>query len=460
MKRTEERGNRGTGLTRRFRFRKRWRAAIILVFWFFPFRPFPCSPVHPSYFARSSRNDLESISTATSEGRLAVFDDLWQTINDRYYDPAFHGVDWNAQRTVYRPQAAKAATAEAFYYVLHQIIGSLNDAHTRVYPPEAKFDWWNPRFVGVGLTLREIEGQPTVVKVERDSAAAHKGIRPGDVIESVNGASALSLIRQRFSNEAWTTSRPARRHVFATLMEGAAETGVEVRWQDHDGQTRSAEFQRHWYQHHLGLRIRREPKKYALVEIDAFTRPIALEFARAFEAKLESAHGIIIDLRENGGGDAEAMAEIASFFLAEGISLGHFTDRWGSDLKIVTRSKSLFGPYLIAQTKLPLIVLTSDRTSSAAEIFASRLKSLKRARVVGEETCGCVLAIRARHILPDGGALDVSELDYQTPEGLRLEGNGLKPDQLVQRRRDDLYANQDRALEAALKLLAKPTTDY
>src|SRR6266699_1769573 len=179
MRVSEERRNLGTGFTQRFR---RWRAAIIIAFLFFLFPPFPCSHVHPAFSARSSRDDSGGVSTATSEGRLAVFDDLWQTIHDRYYDPTFHGVDWNAQKTVYRPQAAKAATTEAFYYVLHQMVGSLNDAHTRVYPPEEKFDWWNPRFIGIGLTLREIEGLPTVVKVERDSAPARKGIRPGDII--------------------------------------------------------------------------------------------------------------------------------------------------------------------------------------------------------------------------------------------------------------------------------------
>ena len=51
----------------------------------------------------------------------------------------------------------------------------------------------------------------------------------------------------------------------------------------------------------------------------------------------------------------------------------------------------------------------------------------KRRRVIGTGTCGCVLAIRSRHALPDGGVLDVSEFDYRTAAGVRLEGRGIIP---------------------------------
>ena len=57
--------------------------------------------------ARAVRDDSKLVSTATVEGRLAVFDDVWETIQDRYYDPKFHGIDWQAKRTTFRPVAAR-----------------------------------------------------------------------------------------------------------------------------------------------------------------------------------------------------------------------------------------------------------------------------------------------------------------------------------------------------------------
>src|ERR1051325_2172826 len=79
---------------------------------------------------RASRDDSSLVSTATPEGRLAVFDDVWETIQERYYDPKFHGIDWQAKRNVFRPLAARASGTHEFYEVLRQMIASLKDAHT------------------------------------------------------------------------------------------------------------------------------------------------------------------------------------------------------------------------------------------------------------------------------------------------------------------------------------------
>ena len=66
-----------------------------------------------------------------------------------------------------------------------------------------------------------------------------------------------------------------------------------------------------------------------------------------------------------------------------------------------------------------------------------------------------MLAIRTRHTLPDGGVLDVSELDYRTAEGALLEGHGTRPDEIVMLERRDLYAGRDRALITALGRLER-----
>src|SRR4029079_5781407 len=146
-----------------------------------------------SYF----KDDSSLVSTSTPEGRLIVFDDVWETIQERYYDPAFHGVDWQTKRNTFRAAAGRAANSQEFYELLRQMIGSLRDAHTRVYSPDEKFDWWSPRFVTVGLTVREVEGVPTVVHVESGSAASRTDIKPGDVIVSVVNIPVADFLSQR-----------------------------------------------------------------------------------------------------------------------------------------------------------------------------------------------------------------------------------------------------------------------
>ena len=402
--------------------------------------------------SRAARDDSSLVSTATIEGRLTVFDDVWETIEDRYYDPKFHGIDWQAKRTAFRPAAARANGTHEFYDVLRQMIASLKDAHTRVYSPDEKFDWWNPRFVTVGLTTREIESVATVLQIDPSSAAARLDIRPGDVIVSVDDLPVADFVTQRLSASGLSRDNEARYRAIATLFDGPAGTSVKVTWANRSGKQKSAVLQRYWSQRLLSFNNQRRGK-IAFLRLDAFTQSLALEFAKSLPDLLEGAEGIVLDLRSNGGGDAEAMADVASLFLEDGINLGRFADRSGAAFELQTFSRRMWRIPRLTQIKLPLVVLTSESTSSAAEILVATLQAKRRALVVGTETCGCVLAIRTRHALPDGGILDVSEFDYRTAGGVRLEGAGVKPDQISTLSRSDIYSRRDAAFEIAKERL-------
>jgi carboxyl-terminal processing protease len=398
--------------------------------------------------ARAVRDDSSLVSTATPEGRLIVFDDVWETIQERYYDPQFHSVDWRAKRIAFRPAAARASGTHEFYEVLRQMIGSLRDAHTRVYSPDEKFDWWSPRFVTTGLTVREVEGVATVIYIEQGSAAAKTDVRAGDRVVSIDDVAVEDLVAQRLRPSGLTHDAVARYRTIAALLEGQAGSEVKVGWTTRGGKKKSAVLQRYWSQRQLGFSNQRKDKM-AILKLDAFTQSVALDFSRSLPEVLDGAEGIILDLRGNGGGDAEAMADVASLFFEDGINLGKFADRSGASFELQTYSKRLWRSSQSAPTKLPLVVLTSEHTSSAAEIMVAALQAKRRAKVIGAETCGCVLAIRNRHALPDGGVLDVSEFDFRTAAGQRLEGAGIKPDKLSPLTRADIYSRRDRALELA-----------
>jgi len=400
----------------------------------------------------ASYDDASLVSTATAEGRLVVFDDVWETIEDHYYDPRFHGVDWQAKRASFRPAAAKANNTYEFYELMRQMLASLRDAHTRVYSPDEKFDWWNPRFVTVGLAVREVEGVPVVVQVDPNSAAAQTDIRAGDAITSLDNVPIAKLIAQRLENSGASSDERVRFRSIATLFDGPAGTSVKVGWTTRGGKTKSVVLQRYWTQRQLGFSTQHKDK-LAILKIDAFTQSVALDFSKALTSALAGAEGIVLDLRGNGGGDAEAMADVASLFLDDGINLGRFADRSGAAFELQTYSKRLWRVPQLAQIKLPLVVLTGESTSSAAEIMVAALQASHRARVIGAATCGCVLAIRNRHALPDGGLLDVSEFDYRTASGVRLQDRGITPDQLIPLTRSALYSRRDPVLDAAKSFL-------
>lgn len=397
-------------------------------------------------------DDSSLVSTTTPEGRLIVFDDVWETIEERYYDPKFHGVDWQAKRKTFRAAAGRAANTHEFYELLRQMIASLRDAHTRVYSPDEKFDWWSPRFVTVGVTVREVQGVPIVLHVETGSEASRTGIKPGDVIATVDNIPVADFLARRMRANGLTNDSSTRFRAIATLFDGPARSEVKVGWTTRNGKQKSAVLRRYWSQRQLGFNNQRKGK-IAILRIDAFTQSVALDFAKTLPAVLEGARGIILDLRGNGGGDAEAMADVASLFIDAGTNLGKFSDRLGASFELQTFSTRLWRVPNTSPTKLPLIVLISENTSSAAEILVAALQSKGRAQVIGTGTCGCVLAIRNRHALPDGGVLDVSEFDYRTAAGVRLEGVGVTPDTITLPTRADVYSRRDPAMDLAKHLL-------
>lgn len=400
--------------------------------------------------------DSDVVSTATRNGRLVVFDDAWKTVRDRYYDPTFNGLDWQAERERFRPLAAEAESTAELYSVLRRMLGSLRDAHTRVYPPDERFDWRHPRFISVGVSVREVGGLPVVISVERGSEAERAGLRAGDVLTSIDNEPALDLLARRLKEQdASSTLASTRLQVMAKLFDGAVDSSLSIGWLGVDGRERSARLRREWRERDTSLRVRRvRGSEIGVVELDVFTQSTAVDFVRALDGKLRDVRGLIIDLRYNGGGEAEAMTEVASAFLPAGKSLGRFTDRSGRiQFEPYTRAAMLYAPDRIKAFRGAVVVLTSERTSSAAEIFVGALREARRAVVIGQNTCGCVLAIRRRHTLPDGGELDISEMDYQTAGGTRLEGAGVAPDEQVSLDRQDLRARRDRAIERALELL-------
>ncbi|HEV7857352.1 MAG TPA: S41 family peptidase [Pyrinomonadaceae bacterium] len=402
-----------------------------------------------------ARADAGGVTTLTREGRLAVFDDVWETVSERYYDPAFHGVDWQAQRAAFRPQAALAVGASELYDILRRMVGSLRDAHTRVYPPDEKFDWQHPHFLSVGISVREVAAQPVVVQVERGSLAERAGLRAGDLITSVDGEPAQALFARRLKEQSgFSTVAATRLHAMATLFAGPRDSTVLVGWIDAGGVERETRLLREWRERDATLHVERLKGDYGLVQFDAFTPESARDFLHAMEGKLAGVRGLVLDLRNNGGGEAEAMTEMASAFLPVGSRLGQFIDRAGRVADAPqTRAAMLFAPETINRFSGPVVVLTSERTSSAAEIFTAALKEARRAIIIGGPTCGCVLAIRHQHALPDGGELDVSEMDYKTDDGTRLEGVGITPDETVKLNRKDLHARRDHALQRALERL-------
>ncbi len=403
------------------------------------------------------RGDDVSISTATREGRLRVFEEVWEQVRVRYYDPSLHGVDWRALGETFRPLAAEARGQTEFYAVLRKMLGHLHDPHTRVFAPGESPDWRVQRFVTVGVSVREIEGAAVITSVERGSEAESAGVRAGDTVISLDGEPVATLVARRLAEQSNAPNETARLLAIVRLFDGPRDTQVSAVFRGGGARAREkrVRLRRQLQTRVPSLQVLGAARGVYVVRFNIFTWEIAGQIARALKGELKDARALVIDLRDNGGGETEAMADIASLFLPAGKSLGKFSDREGRVLvephtraalnSTAERPKTFSGP---------VVVLTGARTASASEVFVASLREANRvAAVVGEGTCGCVLGIRRRHQLPDGGVLDVSEMDYRTAGGRRLEGVRLEPDEVINLTRLDLLKGRDRAVERAVQIL-------
>jgi carboxyl-terminal processing protease len=384
------------------------------------------------------------------EERLRVFEQVWKAINDNYYDKRFRGVDWPLQREIFRPQAEGARNSAEFYRVLRQMIGKLGDAHTRVYMPEEGFDRDRPAGATVGVAVRRIEGKPVVTWVDPGSQAARLGIRPGFTVLEVDGApveKALQRIRDEIIESSTRTALETLS--YDRLFHGLRDTPVSVTFLDSEEKLFHVTLVRRFVEFHRRVVARKPLNNIGYIEITGFGPEIEKDFEAAMR-EAQGTRGLIIDLRNNGGGFVATVAQIASYFLREGDDLGKFISRQGRVAARYTQRSDI-------NYRGELIILVSARSASGSEIFAAAMQEQKRATIVGANptTCGCLLGVSRTLKLLDGGKLNVSDSDYRTADGRRIEGAGIRPDLYFETRITDLLAGRDRILDLAVERLGR-----
>jgi carboxyl-terminal processing protease len=320
-------------------------------------------------------------------------------------------------------------------------VKSLDDQFSNYFSPEDYADFrevTQGQFSGVGMTVEETKQGLRVMTVYDGSPAQKADLKPGDVVTAVNGRSIAGA-----SSEASTAriKGPAGTSVTLTVKSGKRERDVKLERAQVDIPVVESTMER------------RGSRKVGHVHLAGFTSGAHGEVSQAVRKLLrEGADGIVLDLRDNGGGLLNEAVLVSSIFIPEG--------------KIVS-TKGRSRPERVYEAtgnairgSVPVVVLVNRQSASASEIVTGALQDRKRATVVGTRTFGKGV-FQEIEPLSNGGALDITVGEYFLPSGRNIggggvaKGDGIAPDVKAV---DDPKTKPDEALDKAVGVVLRDGT--
>jgi carboxyl-terminal processing protease len=268
------------------------------------------------------------------------------------------------------------------------------------------------KYEGIGAYVGVKDGQIMIIAPIPDSPAAKAGIKAGDIILEIDGSS----ISEMSLEEA------------VLRIRGPEGTSVRLLIL-HQGETEPEEIEIVRSEIPVSSVYLEMREDIAYIYITNFSERTNEELSTALEnVAKEAATGIILDLRSNPGGLLDAVIDVASRFLKEGVVL-YVVDNQGNKSSFSARPGGV-------TTELPLVVLTDNYTASASEVLAGALQDHTRAIIAGTRTYGKG-SVNTLYKLQDGSGLYLTTARWLTPDGRLIEGKGIEPDYTLELEGED-----------------------
>lgn len=313
------------------------------------------------------------------------------------------------------------------------MMNALGDAHSSYMDPKTFQDANDSlagEYEGIGAWVDTTADYLTIISPIPGSPAESVGLEPGDKIIAIDGEDMsgidAELVRQRVLGPAGSTVN------LTVAREGESET--------------------------LDFSITREKiviksatgemleNDIGYIQITTFGDKTTPELRATLEDLMaQNPKGLVIDLRNNGGGYLQTSVEVASEFIGEGVVL---YEQYG-DGKRTTYQALKDGQ----ATEIPLVVLINQGTASASEIVAGALQDYGRGKLVGVTSYGKGSVQNWVPLTNDQGAVRVTIAKWLTPNERTIQDSGLAPDVEVEITSEDRQAGLDPQLDKAIEVL-------
>jgi carboxyl-terminal processing protease len=396
-------------------------------------------PDEPKDMTPAQRNYVNVMLTLISED-----------VVKHYYDPTLHGVDWQARVSHVRDQIKEEKSMNMAMSHIAAVLDSLNDSHTFLIPPPRSY------FLDHGWTLQMVGNSCYVTRVRPGGDAEKHGVKPGDQVISINGfrVSRGNLWKIEYT---FNTLRPLPQLTLALRSPQGEERKamLEATLQKHQSlqdlenldtfQTMELSDEE-WVK-----RQRVQMQSYGDDLLIAKLRSFMFDEGEANRliSNARKHKTLILDLRENPGGDVEMLKLMVGGLFDHEVKL---YDRAGRESHKPMIAKPNHHNY-----DGKVIVLIDSKSASAAELLARVVQLEKRGTVMGDVSSGSVM--EAKHYTHTAGTdivtffgASITDANLIMTDGKSLEHTGVTPDEMSMPTAQDVAGSRDPVLSHAAEI--------
>ena len=402
--------------------------------------------------------------------KVAGLSRFWSEVKYNFAFPQkLAALDWDALYISFIPRVRATRSTVEYYEVLQELCAKLQDGHTNILMPN---EYWKSRVGRLGLQTRLIEGRVLVNKLW-DLELEKQGLAKGMEIVKINGLPTRQYAEKnvipRLSSS--TTQYLDILACERSLFLGPVSEPVQLTLEAGDGRTLERTARRLSLPDLTKLAPNPNPEPFAFRMLPGNIAHVVLnsfmddktadEFFKHF-AEIAAADVLILDLRENGGGNSNVGYRVLAGLAKEPFLDSRWSTRdykpayrsWGRPDRLYTEAA---GRNAIDQTHHfagPVIVLTSPRTFSAAEDFLVAFDQSGRGTIMGEPSGGSTGNPLYFKLPGGGGGLVCSKHDAYA-DGKEFVGVGVQPQVAAHPTVADFRAGKDTVLDKAVALIEK-----
>ncbi len=321
-------------------------------------------------------------------------------------------------------------------YIFVGMIAGLNDPYSAYYTKE-EYDllseYQNGYYTGIGITVanRVDDNALLITGVVDDGPADKAGVCANDIIKQINGTDADKI-----------SATDA-----AALIQYSDTDDIELSvYRESTGESFDFTIKKESMEREI-VTSEILDNNIGKISISSFTGVTEEHFKEALDdMKSKNVTGLIIDLRDNGGGLVSSVTNVLRDILPKGVIFST-VDRNGNKSETTCDGEN--------ELEIPLVVLVNRNTASASEIFAGAVQDYQNGTIVGTQTYGKGI-VQDVYQLNDGSVIRLTVSHYYTPNGNDIHKKGITPDVVIEQ---DENTEEDEQLNAAMKLLEDQNTN-